>query len=195
MNGSVAVRPATEADLPALTRLDLTYPADRVLALQRSGRPPQHTFAFRWRGRGPETAVYAEYSEQGLRDALARADVFFTAEADGEPLGLLIVVVPPWTDAGEITDLAVHRPHRRRGVGRALVDAALQFARSRGLRALWAEPRADNAAAIEFYLSLGFRLSGFNDRMYSNRDHEHGRVPLLMYQELPLTERGAAQAA
>ncbi len=180
----VAVRPATEADLPALARLDLTYPTDRVLALERSGGPPQHTFAFRWRSRAPGTAVAYEYSEEKLRNALARADLFLTAVEGDEPVGLIIVLVPPWTDAGEITDLAVHRPCRRRRAGQALVDAALQFARRRGLRALWAEPRADNAEAIRFYLSLGFRLSGFNDRMYSNRDHEDGRVTLFMYREL-----------
>ena len=63
-------------------------------------------------------------------------------------------------------------------------DAGLQCARSRGLRALWVEPRTDIAESIVFYLSLGFRLSGFNDRMYSNRDHEDGRVILLMYREI-----------
>jgi len=33
----VTVRPAAEADLPAIPRLDLTYPTDRVLHLERSG--------------------------------------------------------------------------------------------------------------------------------------------------------------
>ena len=183
MSGPVVIRPATEADLPALTRLDLTFPTGPVLALERSGPPGEPTFAFRWRESEPGTATYVEYSEQKLRDALPRVDLFLTAEVDGEPAGLLIIIQPPWTDAGEITDLAVHRPCRRRGAGRALVDAALEFARSRGLRALWVEPRTDNAEAIDFYLSLGFRLSGFNDRMYSNRDHEDGRVTLLMYRE------------
>jgi len=57
---AVVVRPATEAHLPALTRLDLTYPTDRVLTLERSGEPPEHTFALRWRNRVPAPmAVYA----------------------------------------------------------------------------------------------------------------------------------------
>jgi len=180
----LAVRPTTESDLPALTRLDLTYPTDRVLALECSGQPPQHTFAFRWHSREPGTAIAYQYTEEKLRNALSRGDLFLTAELDGQPFGLLIVIVPPRADAGEITDLAVDRPHRRRGAGRALIDAALEFTRSRSLRALWVEPRADNAEAVEFYLSLGFRLSGFNDRMYSNRDHEDGRVTLFMYREL-----------
>ena len=181
----VCVRPAVEDDLPALTQLDLSYPTDRVLALRRSGRAPAHTFALRWQRREAAVEeVYAKPTVDWLRAALARADLFLVAEVGGEMAGYVIILVPTWTDAGEITDLAVHRPLRRRGAGRALVDAALEFARSRGLRALWAEPRADNAEAIDFYLALGFRIAGFNDRMYSNSDDEAGRVTLLMYRDL-----------
>ena len=73
---------------------------------------------------------------------------------------------------------------RRLGAGRALVEASLEFARSGRLRALWVEPRSNNSAAIEFYRALGFRLSGFNDRMYSNADDAPGKTTLFMYREL-----------
>jgi len=49
---------------------------------------------------------------------------------------------------------------------------------------LWVEPRADNHAAISFYLSLGFRLSGFHDRLYSNTDHEDGKMTVYLHLEL-----------
>jgi ribosomal protein S18 acetylase RimI-like enzyme len=68
-------------------------------------------------------------------------------------------------------------------VGRALVDAAAAWARERKYRALWVEPSTDNADAIEFYVRLGFRLSGFNDRMYSNSD-DPGETTLFMHLEL-----------
>ena len=178
----VTIRPTTEADLPALTRLDLTYPTDRVLALERSGDPPEHTFSLRWRNRVPAPmAVYATYTLAGLREALERTDLFLVAEVDGEVAGLLMIIVPSWTDAAEITDLAVDIAFRRLGTGRALVDAGVIWARQRRHRALWVEPRADNHAAISFYTALGFRLSGFNDRLYSNTDHEDGRATVYMH--------------
>jgi ribosomal protein S18 acetylase RimI-like enzyme len=181
----VTVRPATEADLPALTRLDLTYPTDRILSLARSGEPPEHTFALRWRNQVPAPmAVYATYTMDGLREALEQTDLFAVAEVDGEVAGLLMIIVPAWTDAAEITDLAVDIAFRRMGAGRALVDAATEWARARGHRALWVEPRADNHAAISFYISLGFRLSGFNDRLHSNADHEGGRPTVYMHLDL-----------
>jgi ribosomal-protein-alanine N-acetyltransferase len=129
-------------------------------------------------------AVYDTYTVEGLRTALDRTDLFLVAEVDGEVTGLLMVIVPEWTDAAEITDLAIDIAVRRVGAGRALVEAAAEWARARGYRSLWVEPRANNHAAISFYVSLGFRLSGFNDRMYSNADHEDGRATVFMHLEL-----------
>jgi ribosomal-protein-alanine N-acetyltransferase len=182
---TVTVRPATEADLPALTRLDLTYPTDRILSLERSGEPPQHTFALRWRNRVPAPmAVYATYAMDGLREALEQTDRFVVAQMDGDVVGFLMIIVPTWTDAAEITDLAVDIAFRRMGAGRALVESAAEWARKRGHRSLWVEPRADNHAAISFYVSLGFRVSGFNDRLNSNADHQDGRPTVYMHLEL-----------
>jgi ribosomal protein S18 acetylase RimI-like enzyme len=182
---TITVRPAAESDLPFLTRLDLTYPTDRYLKLERSGEAPEHTFRFQWRSRAPAAmAVYATYSRDQLRVALARADLFLVAEMDTETVGLLIASVPSWTDAAEITDLAVDIACRRAGARRALVEAAAQWAREDGYRALWAEPRADNFEAISFYTALGFPVSGFNDRMYSNVDDEDGRATIYMHLEL-----------
>ena len=46
------------------------------------------------------------------------------------------------------------------------------------------EPRAENSDAIEFYLALGFRVSGFNDRWHTNADDAPGRQTIYMYLEL-----------
>jgi ribosomal-protein-alanine N-acetyltransferase len=129
-------------------------------------------------------AVYATYTVERLRQAIERTDLFLVADVNGDVAGLLMIIVPKWTDAAEITDLAVDIAFRRMGAGRALVDAASDWAQKRGQRSLWVEPRADNHAAISFYTSLGFRLSGFNDRLYSNADHERGRPTVYMHLEL-----------
>ena len=180
----LAVRPATETDFSALAHLDLTYPTNRYLAIERSGTPPEHTFTLRWREHETPDEVYNSYTGDWLRNALNRADLFLVAESDGEPVGLLMVLRASWTDAGEITDLAVDRGARRIGAGKALANAAVSWARERALRALWVEPRADNAEAIEFYLRRGFRISGFNDRLYSNQDDAPGRSTVYMHLEL-----------
>ncbi|MDJ0663954.1 MAG: GNAT family N-acetyltransferase [Acidimicrobiia bacterium] len=179
---AVTVRPANQTDLPALTAIDLSYTIHRLLSLERSGQAPELTFQFRWDATEPREGLYDELDVDGLRVALDRTDLFLVASVESECAGYLMLVLPDYTDAGEITDLAVHRPLRDRGVGRALVEAAVTWAQERGLRALWVEPGAEMARAIEFYLSMGFRISGFNDRMYSNQDEE----PPTIYMYLDL---------
>jgi ribosomal protein S18 acetylase RimI-like enzyme len=179
------IRPATESDTAALTEFDATFVAGRrVLALMRTGSPPELNFSFEWRQGTPAETTYTEFTPEGVRRALKKADLFLVAEVDGQIAGVLMILLPEYTDAGEITDLVADRRFRRRGAGRALVLAAVDWARERNLRALWVEPRAGYDEAIEFYLSLGFRLSGFSDRLYSNSDHEDGRPTLYMHLEL-----------
>lgn len=178
----VNVRTACEADLTTLAAIDVVFTTRRLLSVERSGTTVEPTFSFRWRDIAPREHRYDELTEKGLRQILTRADLFLVAEVGEELAGYLMVVLPDWTDAGEITDLAVHRPLRGRGVGGSLVEAATAWAREHSLRSLWVEPRADNANAIEFYWTLGFRISGFNDRMYSNRDDE--RPTIFMYLEV-----------
>lgn len=181
----LTVRSANEADLPALAALDFTYlaPRDRILHFARSGQVPEHTFRFRWRrGRAFVGPVY-DTSVEGFRQALSRAELFLVAEVEGELAGSLMLM-SGWPGAGEITDLAVHAPHRRRGVATALLDAACRHARSRGWRGLHVEPRNDYPEAIAFYAARGFRLCGFNDRLYSNDDDERQQVTLFMFKEL-----------
>ena len=173
-------RDATTADFESLTKLDLMYTVgDRYLALERSGTEQEPTFSLAWQRGSAQERTYDELTEEGLRRALTEVtDLFLVAELEGRPAGYLMMIVPRWTDAGEITDLVVDRPARRRRAGQALVDAAAAWGRKRGLRALWVEPRADNDGAIAFYLSLGFRISGVNDRWTSNAD---GEATIYMY--------------
>lgn len=182
----ITVRPARPADFAAIERFDLTYATDRYLDLSRSGDSPEHAFTFRWAtNAGASPATY----DKPTFAALDRTDIFVSAVVDERVIGYLMVLAPEWASsvpepAAEITDLAVDRSARRGGVGRALVEAATDWARGRSFRALWVEPRADNAAAIEFYLSLGFRISGFNDRLYANDDDEPGKPTIYMHLEL-----------
>src|SRR3990172_5749932 len=96
------VRPASEADLAALARIDSSYPTGPFLALERSAAAPEHTFTLRWRTREPGAAVAYDLSVGVLRQARSHADLFLVAEVDARPAGLLMIVVPPWTDAAEI---------------------------------------------------------------------------------------------
>ncbi len=187
---SVNFRDATEADFEALTKLDLTYTVgDRYLELRRSGTEQELTFSLRWREGVARDVLYDTLTVDGLHQALEKhTDAFFVAAlgsaGDSAIAGYLMIVKPRFTDAAEITDVAVDRPARRSGAGRALIEAAVAWGRERNLRALWVEPQGKAGGPIDFYLKLGFRISGINDRWYTNTDETEGQHTVYMYLEL-----------
>lgn len=60
-------------------------------------------------------------------------------------------------DEAEILDVAVSPTFRGKGIGRILVQHALESARGRGGHLVWLEVRVANREAIQLYESLGFR--------------------------------------
>ena len=187
---TVTVRDATEADFESLTKLDLMYTVgDRYLALERSGTEQEPTFSLRWREGTARDVLYDTLTVDGLHQTLEKhTDAFFVATLGSAGAaaiaGYLMIVKPRFTDAAEITDVAVDRPARRSGAGRALIEAAVAWGRERNLRALWVEPQGEAGGPIDFYLSVGFRVSGLNDRWNTNDDHENGQQTIYMYLEL-----------
>jgi len=102
--------------------------------------------------------------------ALARPDC---------PCHLLLVAVEAATIAGwcrlfptdeEALELGIGvlGPYRRRGLGRALLDAALEWASARGMPVVL-ETRTDNASAIRLFTRYGFRVVGQQDGHWQMR--------------------------
>lgn len=83
-------------------------------------------------------------------------------------------------DEMEILDLAVEPASRRRGVGSALVDAALEHGRKAGAASVFLEVRESNERARRFYQKHGFAVSGRRPRYY----REPGEDALVMSRSL-----------
>ena len=90
--------------------------------------------------------------------------VFLRAEEDGHLLGAADFQFV--LDEGYIGNVAVTAPARRRGVGRALVEALLEEGRKRGLAFLTLEVRRSNAPARALYESCGFEIVGVRRNYY-----------------------------
>jgi GNAT superfamily N-acetyltransferase len=113
-----------------------------------------------------EYPVESTYEAQLLNaDRRAReAELWVAAEEDGEILGTVTWCPPgsPWRQLAlrdgqaEFRMLSVAPAGRRRGVGRALVDACLSRARQNGMSeiVLWSHPRM--TAAHQLYLQMHF---------------------------------------
>ena len=76
----------------------------------------------------------------------------------GEPAGFVSGVELTHPDKGVemfLYELAVDEPVRRRGVGRALVEALAGIARERGCYGMWVLTDEDNEAAVATYRRAG----------------------------------------
>ena len=88
-----------------------------------------------------------------------RLDETLVAAADGEVIGFLHVEVSRF-GFGEI-GMLVAREWRGRGVGSALVEAAIDWSRERGLHKLSLSVFPHNEAAIALYRKFGFEEEGY----------------------------------
>jgi len=60
--------------------------------------------------------------------------------------------------------ITVKKSHWGQGIGRALVEAQIEYAMKNGITKIDLEVRTDNPAAISLYESLGFINAGINKR-------------------------------
>lgn len=87
---------------------------------------------------------------------LIAGGTLWVAEKVGDPVGFVSAVRAP--DALHVLELAVRRDHQRRGVGRRLMQALIDAARSARLPAVTLTTFRDVAFNAPFYQGLGFEI-------------------------------------
>jgi GNAT superfamily N-acetyltransferase len=96
----------------------------------------------------------------------------FVATANGCDLGLVRGVLhDDFSDAAYLISMWVALEARRRGIGSALVDAVVQWARERALNRLFLDVAESNAPAIALYIRKGFVPSGAVGTLPPPREH------------------------
>ncbi len=102
-----------------------------------------------------EQAAFSDpWSAGDFRECLANGLACLVAVGTAGVAGY--VVARRVADEGEILNLGVTSSARRRGVGRALVREVIAVLGTAGVRAVYLEVRASNAAARRLYERLGF---------------------------------------
>lgn len=96
------------------------------------------------------------YSRAELEGFIAhRRSATWVAEADSDTVGFLVARREPG-GAGHIITIDVVESWRRRGVGKALMDAAESWAAGLDLAVLYLETAVDNEIAQRFYRRRGY---------------------------------------
>ena len=107
------------------------------------------------------------WSESALSILCGESGVGFAAveSESGRVLaygGMLTVL-----DEGQITNIATHPDARRRGLGRAVVGALLEYGIENGVNMFSLEVRESNVGAIALYESFEFECVGVRKNFYS----------------------------
>ena len=95
----------------------------------------------------------------------------FVAEIDdteGRPKIVGFVIFHLTADISEIYNIAVEIEHARSGIGKLLMQAAIEASSKRRARKVMLEVRKSNTPAINFYFGFNFRIAGERKNYYSN---------------------------
>jgi L-phenylalanine/L-methionine N-acetyltransferase len=168
VSGSFVVRVADPADAEALTRLAEAVSAEpEAWLISADGE---------WRSVGDER----RYLKAVRR--YPHAAVFVAERTDGAVVGRLSLTRDTHPASSHVADLGlmVAKDARRTGVGRALLAAAVDWARAGGVRKLELHVFPWNEPAIRLYESFGFVREGFRKGHY-HRAGEYVDAILMAY--------------
>lgn len=112
------------------------------------------------------------WSFDALKRDLANKDlsIYIVAEVDGVIAGY----VGSWIVMGEgqITNIAVKKDYRSRGIGAALLYAVIVELERRGSTSIVLEVRVGNENAIKLYEKFGFEVVGKRPKYYTDNKED-----------------------
>ena len=126
----------------------------------------------------------AEDSEELLERYIDLGRVWVAIDPAGRTVGHLQAV--PREDAWEVTNTAVLESERGRGIGRALLERAVEEARSVGVRRVVLATATADIGNLRFYQRCGFRLTHVVHDVFTEA---HGYPPGLEVDGIPLLDQ------
>jgi RimJ/RimL family protein N-acetyltransferase len=114
----------------------------------------------------------------------------YVAEAPEGLVGRLSLARDPHPASSHVADLGlmVASSHRRRGIGRMLLEQAVEWARQTGISKLELHVFPHNAPALALYESFGFVREGYRRGQY-RRGAGYVDAVLMAYEVVPTLQR------
>ncbi len=140
---SIKIRPATNEDVPA------------VVALYNYSK-------------GINTATFDVKTVGNIFEKVRKHPNFhvYIAEMDSRVVGTFMLVVSEATAGGEgpegiVENVAVHRRYQRQGIGKQMMQFAMEMCKEAGCHKMRFSTNDRNAEASQFFEMLGFEQRGY----------------------------------
>ncbi len=163
------IRLANLTDLNAVLAVDDSFETEYVWQMEAQNRPGLVNASFRLTRLPRPMRVTNLIKPDDIARNFQNGGTLFVADDDGIR-GFLDVTALEWNQCAYINNFALAPAYRRKGVGTAMMRAALEWAREQKLRAAMLDTSTKDYPAICFYQKQGFQLCGYNDQLYPNRD-------------------------
>jgi RimJ/RimL family protein N-acetyltransferase len=154
MKDWLLVRPAVTADADALVALGRGVSSEEELWLTYNRSPSDERRNLKGMRRDPNAAVFVAETREGVVGRLSIA-------RDGNPVSHHVAEL----------GLMVAASARRRGIGTALMEEAVKWARGSGVTKVELHVFPHNEPAIALYRKLGFQEEGNRRRHYRIAGH------------------------
>jgi len=187
----IVIKPLTTLNREDLYRLSSGYTADarydvrrresgETFALELQLEPLPQPYHKLWDRPDEELLVtYHQAAASGFS-----FDAYDEQLADQPCVGIALAEPQQWNKSLWVWELHVAESHRRRGIGRQLVESLAGKARSAGFRVIVCETQNTNVPAIHFYRQVGFGIEGVDISYYTNEDYPDGEIAIFMKKRL-----------
>lgn len=173
---SIIVQEFSAQNRHDLNRGNGAFVVDSKLVVQVENGIPSYTLV-----RVPPYQKQYPQSEINFEDiALQRDKGVYFAYVDGQLAGQIILSTS-WNGYAYVDDIAVDASFRQQGIGRALIQQAIAWAKTKQLPGIMLETQNVNVAACLFYQRCGFELGGFDRYLYRAIDPQTTEIALFWY--------------
>lgn len=117
---------------------------------------------------------YTKASKENLESRLEKKEILvFKAVERKEMLGFIdLEFLDEWKGIVRINGIAVKEEHRRKGIGKELMEFALEFCRKLNASKIVLLVKPSNSNAKKMYESIGFKSKGFWSKLVDNEKVE-----------------------
>jgi ribosomal protein S18 acetylase RimI-like enzyme len=128
--------------------------------------------------------IHKTYALKDIEESVSSADRTIIAEVEGRTAGFAALKYEKWNRRVHLIGLYVATAYKGLGIGTALVQRGVEYAKTAGARCLWLETQNINHPAIQFYLRSGFRFCGFDTSLYNPGTVLPGEIALYFTMEI-----------